>query len=569
MTILDWIVVILTTSGIFILGISFARRSRKNILSYFLGGRNVPWYMLGLSMAATTFASDTPLSITELVRKHGVAGNWLVWGFLTGGIFTAIFFAKLWRRSEVTTDILLLPLRYEPQKARKLSMFKAVYYGIFINAFILGWVNLAMQSIFEVFLNVSTETAFLLTAALLFFTVIYSALGGFLGVVYTDALQFLLAMGSCILLAIFVVNNVGGLSEMHEQIPEEAWNVLPSFDEESKFTIPLAAFLTYVGLQWWSSWFPGAEPGGGGYIAQRFLAAKNEEDAKKSVLLFQIINFVLRPWAWIIVALATLVLYPELNDDKQAYILAMNRFMPAGLRGLMFAAFIAAYMSTISTHLNWGTSYIINDFLQYLLPKARKKYLPLSYLSILILALLSLGITTQMEKISVAWQILINSGAGLGTVLILRWFWWRINVWSELAATITPLLLQIYLYTLNSNPALQKFPENFWFTLGITTVVWITITLLTPPTPKEHLQKFVRKIQPPGFWKPFATEYSYRKENRKLKNLLAEFLITVISAYSLLFFIAGIFKGNPLEIVFAALGTSLYFLYNKYRKSRS
>ncbi len=568
MTIWDWIVVILTTFGIFVLGISFAKKSKKNILSYFLGGRNVAWYMLGLSMAATTFASDTPLSITELVRQHGVSGNWLVWGFLTGGIFTAVFFAKLWRRSEVTTDILLLPLRYEPEKAKKLSMFKAVYYGIFINAFILGWVNLAMQSIFQVFLDVPKETAFLLTASLLVFTVIYSALGGFLGIVYTDALQFLLAMGSCILLAVFVVNNVGGLSEMHKQIPTEAWNVLPSFEATSKFSIPLAAFLTYIGLQWWSSWFPGAEPGGGGYIAQRFLAAKSEDDAKKSVLLFQIINFVLRPWAWIIVALATLLLYPELSDNKQAYIMAMNDFMPSGLRGLMFAAFIAAYMSTISTHLNWGTSYIINDFLKYLLPKAEKKYLRLSYLSIFILALLSLFITTQMDKISVAWQILINSGAGLGTVLILRWFWWRINVWSEFSATITPLLLQIYLFTAEVPQELREFPESFWFTLSITTLVWLLITFLTPPTPYAHLQKFTKKIHPPGFWKPFSHVYSLKQENKNLKKLFVEFVITTISAYSLLFLIAALFKGDFWEILWALSGTCLYFLYQRFSSGK-
>ncbi len=548
---LDWIVVIITVFGIFALGLSFAKKSSENILSYFLGSRNVPWYMLGLSMAATTFASDTPLSVTELVRKGGVSGNWLVWGFLVGGIFTAVFFAKLWRRSEVTTDIMLLPLRYEPEKAKKLSMFKAIYYGIFINAFILGWVNLAMQSIFETFLNVNPKTAFLLTAGLLAFTVIYSAVGGFLGVIYTDALQFLLAMGSCIVLAVLVVNDVGGLKELSTKVPEGAWNFFPSFSGGNFATISLGAFLTYVGLQWWSSWFPGAEPGGGGYIAQRFLAAKNEQDAKKSVILFQIINYAIRPWPWIIVALATLIIYPDLENHKLAYVNAMKDFMPVGLRGLMLAAFISAYMSTISTHLNWGTSYIINDFLKYIFPKTEKKYLPLSYISILILAVLSLWITSKMDEISVAWQILINSGAGLGTVLILRWFWWRVNVFSELTATIVPLILQVILYTAKPQifqVDLTEFPYNFWLTLSITTICWIAITLITKPTPEEHLKKFVKKVQPAGFWKPFREVYALKEINEGLKRNFAEFLVLSVLSYSFMFFIGSVLKVNFNEI---------------------
>lgn len=540
---IDWVVIIVFILLSLAVGLSVTRRAGKNMSSYFLGGRNLPWYLAGISMVATTFAADTPLAVAELVGQNGISGNWLWWNMLAGGMLTTFFFANLWRRSGVLTEVELIELRYSGKPAAFLRGFKALYLGLFMNAIIISWVNVALISIFTGFFGLSNSDAFLYTAGLMFIAAVYASLSGLLGVALTDAIQFVIAMTGCIILAILVLNSekIGGIAGLKKQLPAETFQFFPNIGAEgsgSVLAISVGTFFAYIGLQWWASWYPGAEPGGGGYVVQRMMSAKNEIHAVYATLFFQIAHYCIRPWPWIIVALCALALYPELSDadKKMGYIYAMRDFLPAGLKGLLIVAFIAAYMSTITTQLNWGASYVVNDFYHRFLNKqaAQKHLILVARLTTLSLMIIGLYVSTQINSIKGMWSFIIECGAGLGLVLILRWYWWRINAWSEITATIAPFLAYAACKFWFEIP----FPNSFFITIAFTTISWIVVTFLTKPTDTDTLTKFYKTIRPDGNWSPFSSDLSGQDssiKNNRLAGLFGAWISAVVMTYSILF----------------------------------
>lgn len=512
LSILDWLLIALYFVISLVIGLRYAKFAGKDLSHFFLGGRSLPWYLAGLSMVATTFAADTPLAVTELVANDGVSGNWLWWNMLASGMLTTFFFANLWRRSGVLTEVELIELRYSGPEAKFLRGFKAVYLGLFLNAMIIGWVNVAMISILEGFFGISPQLALAITAGLMLITAAYSSISGLMGVAVTDAFQFIIAMLGCIVLAILVVSSekIGGITGLTQKLPDWSLQFFPSLSNTGaagqSLAIGMGTFLAFVGVQWWASWYPGAEPGGGGYVAQRFMSTKDEKNAVFATLFFQFAHYCLRPWPWILVGLAAIVLYPDLTNKKMGYIYAMRDYLPSGWRGLMLVAFIAAYMSTIATQLNWGASYLVNDlYKRFLSPPAKhpdtataeRHYVLVSKFVTLLLMLVGLIASTFINSISGVWQFIMECGAGLGLVLILRWYYWRINAWSEIVATITPFL--IFAITKASG---ITYPTSFFMTVGFTTFAWIVATYLTPPTDANTLISFYQKVQPQGVWWP-------------------------------------------------------------------
>jgi solute:Na+ symporter, SSS family len=548
----DWAIIIVFLGISLSIGLYYRKRGGRSLADFFLTGRNLPWYIAGISMVATTFAADTPLAVTELVAEGGVSGNWLWWNMLIGGMLTTFFFARYWRKAEVLTELELIELRYGGKPAYFLRAFKSVYLGVFMNCIIIAWVNLAMMSILQVFFDIPSEYLIWIVAAIMSVTVVYSALSGLWGVAVTDAFQFVIAMTASIILAVIVLNveEIGGISGLRSQLPESSFNLFPSIGDEGivgTLTISIGAFLAFAGFQWWASWYPGAEPGGGGYVAQRMMSCKNEKHAVYSTLFFQIAHYCLRPWPWIIVGLAALVLYPELGagEKRLGYVMAMKDYLPVGLRGLMLTAFLAAYMSTISTQLNWGSSYLVNDlYKRFIKPEsklkkpenANKHYVLMSRLITVLLMIVGLFITTLIETISGVWLFVIECGAGLGLVLIIRWYWWRINAWSEITATIVPFIA----YAFSNYYLKDVLPESFslhrgpfFVTVGLTTVSWILVTFLTKPEKNNVLQKFYDKVLPDGAWKPYNANGP--KKTMQIPKLLLCWLSSVVMTYSILF----------------------------------
>ncbi|RKZ40726.1 MAG: sodium:proline symporter [Gammaproteobacteria bacterium] len=543
--IIDWLIIVLFLVLILGVGLTFTKQAGKNVESFFLGGRNLPWWIAGTSMVATTFAADTPLLVTELVAQSGVSGNWLWWNGLIGGMLATFFFAKLWRKANIITDVELTELRYSGKAAAFLRGFKAVYLGIFMNAVIIAWVNVALGALLTVFFGIPENQLIFYLAGAMFVVMLYSSLSGLLGVAVTDFIQFIVAMTGCIILAIVVVNSdqIGGIVGLQEKLPAATFNFFPSIELSMQslvettqvLSISLATFLAFIGVQWWASWYPGAEPGGGGYIAQRMMSAKNEEHALKATLFFQIAHYALRPWPWILVGLCAIVLYPDLSatDKKLGYALAMRDFLPTGLKGLLLVAFFAAYMSTISTQLNWGTSYIVNDlYHRFLRPNATQKQLVMaSRLNTFLLMLVALIVTTQIQTLESVFKFMIECGAGLGAVLILRWYWWRINAVSEIVATIAPFIV----FTLIKLYTDLAFPYSLFITVSFTTIAWIIATFLTQPTDLQVLKNFYIRIQPDGFWKPVTKHLSIRAKKSQIPLLLTGWLLGIGLGYACLF----------------------------------
>ncbi|MTI22781.1 sodium:proline symporter [Fulvivirga sp. RKSG066] len=533
------------------IGLKFRKQARKDISQFFLGGRNLPWYIAGISMVATTFAADTPLAVTELVAQNGIAGNWLWWNMLAGGMLTTFFFARYWRRAEVLTDIEFIEMRYSGTAAKFLRGFRAIYFGVFMNVLIIGWVNVALMSLLKVFFDIPEAELIWYIAGAMLLVVVYSAMSGLLGVAFTDVIQFVIAMIGSIILAVIVINSdqIGGVSSLKENLPSGTLNFFPMIGNEGSGTmlaLGLGSFLAFIGFQWWASWYPGNEPGGGGYIAQRMMSTKSEKDAIYSTLFFQIAHYCIRPWPWIIVALCAVILYPNLSaeDSKLGYVMAMKDFLPTGLKGLLLVAFFAAYMSTISTQLNWGTSYLINDFYKrFIKPTASNQALVnASRVGTLLIMLIALAVTTMITTISGVWGFIVECGAGLGLVMILRWYWWRINAWSEIVATVAPFIgygLSKFLFV-QFDPAWGKGigedPRGFFFTVGFTTLAWIITTFIAKPTDQRVLQAFYDKIKPDGNWRPFRTGW----HGSRLLLLGVCWLSAIAMAYSALFFTGSV-----------------------------
>jgi solute:Na+ symporter, SSS family len=512
LTALDWVVVAAYAGVAVAVGLYFARRAGRETSEFFLGGRSMPWWLLGTSMVATTFSTDTPNLVTDLVRTGGVSQNWLWWAFLITGMCTVFFYAKLWRRSGVMTDIGFYELRYSGAPAAFLRGFRAVYLGVFFNVMIMATVTLAAIKIGGVLLGVSKYEVVLFAGTA---TVLYSATSGLWGVVVTDLLLFVIAMAGSLAAAFYAVSHpdVGGLAELfaHPAL-DGRLSLLPDF---SDWRTAAAVFIVPVAVQWWSTWYPGAEPGGGGYVAQRMLAARDEGGALKATLWFNIAHYALRPWPWIIVALASLVVYPTLESIQAAFPAvdptivrhdlaypAMLVFLPPGLLGLVVASLAAAYMSTISTHLNWGASYMVDDvYRRFYKPEADERhYVWVGRAATVGLIVLGSTVALWLENALQAFQILLQIGAGTGLVFLLRWFWWRINVWSELSAMLISFSVAVYFQFVHEAIGLTRWDASLELVTGvaITTTGWLTVTLLTRSTDAATLRRFHERIQPLG-----------------------------------------------------------------------
>jgi len=566
LSVLDWTVIaayFLFNLGI---GLYYARRAGGSTSEFFLSGRNVPWWLAGTSMVATTFAADTPLAVTGFVARNGIAGNWLWWNFVMSGMLTVFLYARLWRRAGVMTDIEFAELRYSGKPAAFLRGFRALYLGLPINCIILGWVNLAMVKILEITLGLDKKRAILVVIGMLLFTAFYTAISGLWGVLVTDLFQFALKMAMVIVLAILAVNAVGGIDAMKTKIAamdaaSGSGSRLAFFPEFGSVWMPVITLFVYLAVIWWSTWYPGAEPGGGGYIAQRIFSAKNEKHGLLATLWFNIAHYALRPWPWILTALASLILYPTLVDKESGYIKTLldPNVFPTYLRGFMLAAFAAAYMSTIGTQLNWGASYVINDFYRRFIERSasEKHYVIASQIVTVLLMIASLIVTFYMESIGGAWKLLLVTGAGTGTVLLLRWFWWRINAWSEVSAMICAAVVSIFLQAVlkwDSDKPLD-FAYLMLVTVGTTTVVWVAVTFMTSPEPMETLVAFYRRVRPEGpGWNGIAAraELSQAHAQGRLSLQFANWILGCALIYGSLF---GIGK-----LIFKEWVTGLLFL---------
>lgn len=551
-------------------GVYFSRKAGANIESFFISGRALPWWIAGTSMVATTFGADTPLAVTEIVAKNGIAGNWLWWNFVMGGMLTVFLFARLWRRSEVLTDIEFTELRYSGKPAAILRGFRALYLGLPINCMIMAWGTLAMSSILAATFDFPKLQAIVISLAI---AVIYSVLSGFWGVVATDLLQFTIAMIGSISLAVISVQHVGGMTALKSKVLSSHPEALNFFPELGSVALPFMTFFVYIAVQWWATWYPGSEPGGGGYVAQRMLATKNEKHSVFATLWFNIAHYALRPWPWILVALASLVVFPNLSDPKMGYPKMMVTFLPAGLKGLMIAAFFGAFMSTIDTHLNWGASYVINDFYKRFIKKraSSRHYVLASRITVILIMVLAGFTAYWVESIKGAWELLLAIGAGTGLVYILRWYWWRINAWSEISAMVCSFIVAIVLLrTPLGGGGDLNWAYRILITVGITTCVWLLATFLTQPVDKDHLIRFYKKIRPAGLWKKIQIEApGILSESALLPNIL-NWLLGIALIYSALFGAGKIILLEARKGILFLLITvvSAFFLYKNLSRKK-
>jgi SSS family solute:Na+ symporter len=578
----DWIVIVLYFLFNLSVGLYLRKRATKSVSDFFISGRNVSWWLAGTSMVATTFAADTPLVVSGLVARNGIAGNWIWWSMAFSGILTVFFYAKLWRRASVLTDVEFAEIRYSGKPAAFLRVFRAAYLGLPINLIIMGWVNLAIVKIMMLVLGINKIEALAIAMGIMFVTAFISTLSGLWGVLWTDLFQFVLIMGMVIVLAVFAVNAAGGMDSLLTQLHkvdksrESAGSILAMVPDLNSAWMPMITFFVFIAVNWWASWYPGAEPGGGGYIAQRIFSAKNEKHSLLATLWFNVAHYALRPWPWILVALVAVVRYQHdakfLADPETGYIRILISDLPAYLRGLMIAAFAAAYMSTIGTQLNWGASYLVNDiYKRYIKSKPEKHYVKFSQLVTMLLMILSAIVTFYMDSIASAWQFLMAIGAGTGLVYILRWFWWRINAWSEISAMISAfvisLTLQIGFHLSESDP--RQFAYLLLITVAFTTTVWITVTFLTSSEPKEKLLSFYRRVRPNArWWTPIAKEAADIAPVKDGILNLINWICGVAMIYSFLFGFGQIILGSfYLGIIFLitgfVLGSIIFYQINK------
>ena len=556
----DWCVIAAYLLLNLLISLYYRQRSSGSTEEFFVSGRNVSWWLAGTSMVATTFAADTPLLVTGLVARNGISGNWLWWSLCMSGMMTVFFFARYWRRSEIITDVEFVELRYEGKPAAFLRGFRAVYLGALMNCLILGWVIKAMISITTVLLGdaiaqgremtigtgghtlfhytfgAPEHTGLLICVLILVpFTGIYTFIGGLWGVLVTDLFQFALKMSMIIVLAWIAVQKIGGMTLLKIQLSHVAaatreagsttgsvLSFFPSFHlgwtSDALWTLPVLTFVLYLAVQWWASWYPGAEPGGGGYVAQRMFSAKDEKNSLGATLWFNIAHYAMRSWPWIVTGLVAVAIYsphgglhPSAEfaaEPEKGYVMVLRDFLPPALRGVMIAAFLAAFMSTVGTQLNWGTSYLINDFYRrFLVRKASDKhYVFVSKVMIVLLVILSGYVAAHISSIQAAWQLLLGMGAGTGAVLLLRWYWWRVNAWSEISSMIAAFLVSVSLRNVHfAGDDSVVFAKSALITTFSTTIVWIITTLLTPPESDERLLKFYRRIHPTVHgWKRIA-----------------------------------------------------------------
>ncbi len=544
---LDWLIVVASILISFAPAVLLARRAGSSTAEFFTSGRSAPWWLVGVSMVATTFSTDTPNLVTNLVREKGVANNWQWWAFLLTGMATVFFYARLWRRSRVLTDLEFYEIRYAGRAATFVRGFRAVYLGLFFNCVIMASVNLAAAKIANVMLGWPMWQTLVICAVL---NIAFAATSGLWGVLVTDFIQFGIAMAGSFAAAYFALQQaeVGGLAGLVQRIDPQTLSLIPDFGD---WGMTLSVLVIPLTVQWWSVWYPGAEPGGGSYIAQRMLASKSERDALAGTLFFNVAHYALRSWPWIIVALASILVYPTLADIGRTFPYvdpslighdmaypAMLRFLPVGWLGLMVAGLLAAYVSTISTHLNWGTSYLVHDFYRRFMKPGRdeKHYVMVARMVTALLMLLAGLLTFRLQTAAKTFQLLLSIGAGTGLIYLLRWFWWRINAWSEISAMASSFLTSLLLF-LRDTPAHPVSPVfSLLVTVGITTVVWLTVTLLTEPADRPTLVKFYRLVRPAGpGWKPIAAEAGPVESPDSLPQSLLGWVLGCTFVYAALF----------------------------------
>lgn len=563
-TLIDWIVILAYFALNLGIGFWYMKKAGEDMGEFFLSGRSVSWWLAGTSMVATTFAADTPLVVTGLIYAQGIAGNWIWWSLALSGMLTVFFFAPLWRRSGVLTDMEFVELRYAGKPSAFLRGFRAIYLVLVVNMLTMAWVNFAMATILRLTLGIGKVQAVFLCLAI---TLIYSTVSGLWAVLWTDLVQFVLKMSMVILLAYFSVHAVGGMHQLVLKVHEadlvlgrDSLALIPGLGSGYFFS-----FLVLLSVNWWSGSYPGAEPGGGGYITQRIFSAKDEKNSLAATLWFNVAHYALRPWPWILTALVALVVLPNTADKEGAYITIMIRYLPPSLRGLMLAGFAAAYMSTVATMMNLSASYMINDVYRRFIKKQATDhhYVVASRWATVLVTLASAIVTFYMTSIAGAWRFLIAIGAGAGLVFILRWFWWRINAWSEIsalsAAAVFSTLLQSRLGmpviellhkidpVLQLKPLDTSQPHGFaWLmivTTSLTTIVWLTITLLTAPEPREKLQAFYDLVRPAALgWKPFAPPAALKEKTLRINFLHWVLGFTLI--YGFLFGLGNVLFGH-------------------------
>lgn len=591
---LDLLIILFFFGISLFIGFWVSKKAGKDSSQFFLSGKNMPWWLLGVSMVATTFSTDTPNLVTDIVRSNGVSGNWVWWAFLLTGLLTVFVYAKLWRKSNVNTDLEFYELRYGGPAAIFLRKFRAIYLGVIFNVITMASVTLAAIKIGGVMLNLDPWQT-VVGAGLV--TMIFSALGGFKGVVYTDLILFFVAMVGSIGAAYYLINlpEIGGLNNLisNETISKKI-SIIPDFSDTN---VLITLFIIPLAVQWWSSWYPGAEPGGGGYIAQRMLASKNENHAIAATFFFNIMHYALRPWPWILVALASLVIFPDLDSIKTAFpnigddkigndlaYSAMLTLLPSGLLGLVLASLISAYMSTISTQLNWGSSYIVYDYYkQQINPDAsEKKLVAVGRISTILLMVLSAILALLLQNALQLFNILLVFGAGTGLIFILRWFWWRINAWSEITAMFASGIISILLkltplgpFLFNSDNGLFEDYMEYPFVVIVTTCLWLIVTFITKPESDKVLINFYSKIRPGGpGWNKVLIKSNITKEkseNKALIDGLYAMIIGSVLIYSIMFSTGYLLYGEINLGLFFMVNSIIFgvLLVFKWRKIRT
>ncbi len=563
LTSLDWIIVAVSLALSFVPAVWLARRAGSSTAEFFTSGRAAPWWLIGVSMVATTFSTDTPNLVTDLVRQGGVAANWAWWAFLLTGMTTVYFYARLWRRIGVLTDLEFYELRYSGAAATWVRGFRAVYLGVVFNVVIMASVNLAAAKIANVLLGWPIGQTLLVCGVI---NVAFAATSGLWGVLVTDFIQFGIAMAGSFAAAVFALRHpaVGGLEGLFSKIDTKTLAFVPDLTD---WTVALPIFIVPLTVQWWSTWYPGAEPGGGSYIAQRMLAAKSERDAMAGTLFFNVAHYALRPWPWIIVALASMLVFPEVADIRRALphvdpalvghdmaYSAMLTFLPPGILGVMVAGLLAAYVSTISTHLNWGTSYLVHDlYRRFLQPDATERHYVTAGRLVTALLMIAAGLLTLvLESARGTFNLLLSIGAGTGLLYLLRWFWWRINAWSEIAAMVSSFVLAVGLLVLERNGVTIPSHLSLIATVAITTAVWLAATFLTPPTDEATLRRFYTLARPSGpGWTAVRRACGNLAPSEDLQAAFVGWAASCVFVYSALFGVGLLLMGRTSQAAIA------------------